>query len=68
MLIRFDKKLYSLKAVKSAIKKYRNLADFGLKQKKNRIEVNLENIDKDVNNVIKDEFCNYVLYSMKILI
>jgi hypothetical protein len=67
MTIKFDKKFYSLKAVKSAVKKYRNFADFGLKQKKNRIEVNLKNIDKDVSNVIKDEFCNYVLYSMKIL-
>lgn len=65
MLIKFDKKLYSLKAVKSAVKKYRDLADFDLKQRKNCIEVNLGNIDKDVINAIKDEFCNYVLYSMK---
>jgi hypothetical protein len=65
MLVKFDKKLYSLKAVKSAAKKYRHLADFGLKQRKNRLEVSLKNIDQDVAEVIKDEFCNYVLYSMK---
>lgn len=65
ILINFDKNLYSFKAIKLAIKKYRNLADFDLEQKNNYIQVKLKNIDKDLKDIIKDEFCNYVLFLMK---
>lgn len=65
MLISFNKKLYKLKAIKLAIKEYRNLANFNLKQKGNYIQVELKDIDKEVKQVIKDEFCNYVLFRSK---
>lgn len=65
MLINFDKKLYSFKAVKSAVKEYQNLADFDLKQKSKYIQVRLKNINKEVRPIIKDEFCNYILSLMK---
>lgn len=65
MLIKFDKKIYKVRAIKLAIKEYRNLADFSLRQKKDCIEVEIKNIDKDIKDIIKDEFCNYVLFLMK---
>jgi len=65
LLIDFSKSLYNLKAIKSAIKEYQDLADFSLKQKKGYIQVELNNIDKSVIKIIKDEFCNYVFFLMK---
>ena len=65
MSINFNKKLYTLKAIKSAIKAYKGLAKFSLKDKKKYIIVDLKNIDKDVQPVIKDEFCNYVLAELR---
>lgn len=61
MVIKFDKKIYKLKAVKLAIRDYKELADFVLKTKGDYFEVELKNIDPDVKNIIQDEFCNYVL-------
>ena len=65
MLVKLNKKLYKLKAIKSAIKTYRQLADFNLKTKGKYFEVSIKNIDKDVENIIKDEFCNYILFLIK---
>jgi len=65
MVISFNKNLYNLKAVKSAIKEYQNLADFNLRQKGNYIQVELKNTDKEVRQIIRDEFCNYVIFLMK---
>ncbi len=65
MLISFSKKLYKIKAIKLAIKEYQDLANFSLEQKGNYIQVELKNINKDVKQIIKDEFCNYVLFKSK---
>ena len=65
ILINFDKRLYNLKAIKLAIKEYQKLANFNLRQKKNYIQVELKNIDKEVRQIIRDEFCNYVIFLMK---
>ena len=65
MTITFNKHFYKLPAIKKAIKAYKNLAKFGIKEEKNKIKVELSKIDKDVKNIIKDEFCNYVLAEMK---
>ena len=63
--INFNKNLYQLKAIKAAIKEYQELADFNLKKKRDYIQVELKNIDRDLKGIIKDEFCNYVLSLMK---
>jgi len=65
ILIDFNKNLYNLKVIKSAIKEYQDLADFSLRQKRNYIQVELSNVDKSVRKIIKDEFCNYVFFLMK---
>ena len=65
MKIRFDNKIYSLKAIKLAIKDYQGLADFNLDQKKEYTQVELTKINKEFKKIIKEEFCNYVLFLMK---
>ncbi len=65
VLINFNKNLYSSKAIKLAIKEYQNLANFSLRRKGNYIEIELKDINKKVGQIIKDEFCNYVLSLMK---
>lgn len=65
MTVFFSKNFYSLKAIKKAIKSYKELAVFEIKEKNNIIEVKIDNIDKDIKDVIKDEFCNYVLAETK---
>ncbi len=65
MFIKFNKALYKTRAIKSAIKEYGNLAEFSLEQKGQYIVVEFKNIDKDVKNIIKDEFCNYVLSQLR---
>jgi len=66
MIIKFSGKIYKLKAVKLTAKAYQGLADFKISQLKDYISVELKNINKDVKDIIKDEFCNYVLALMKI--
>jgi len=65
MIIGFDKKFYDLKAVENTAKAYKELADLKVKTNKNKIVVEASNIDKDVESVFKDEFCNYVLSETK---
>lgn len=65
MIISLDKKFYDLTAIKNTIKAYDELADFDIKPSKNKIIVKADNIDKDVEDVFKDEFCNYVLSETK---
>ena len=65
ILINFNKKIYPLKAVKLAIKEYQKLANFILREKKSYLQVELRDIDKDVVKIIKDEFCNHVLFKSK---
>lgn len=60
----FNGKLYDLRAIKNAIQAYRGLADFSLKTSKKNIELRASNIDKNLANIFKDEFCNYVLSEM----
>lgn len=64
MDIKFNKKIYTKKAVADAICEFKHLADFSVKNAKDFIVVGVENIDQDVGNVLQDEFCNYVLFLM----
>lgn len=65
MEIKFSKDIYKKRAINETIKVFNELAKFGTKENKNNFIVKITDIDKDVESVIKDEFCNYVLYLMK---
>ena len=65
MTIKFNKNFYNIEAIKKAIRTYQKLANFEIKEKKNFVEVTIKNIDKDLKNVLTDEFSNYVLAKTK---
>lgn len=63
--IKFNQKLYSEKAVKSAIKAYGALVNFRFKKEKNYFVAEVNDIDSSDLEIIKGEFCNYVLSVMQ---
>lgn len=65
MIISLDKSIYPLVAIKKSVRAYKNLAKFNITEKKEFILVKLSAIDKDVKDIIKDEFCNNVISQIK---
>jgi len=65
MTINFNRNFYNLKSIEKAIRDYEGLADFDIEVGKKNIKVDLKNIDPESRNVIKEEFCNYVLGLIK---
>ena len=65
MTVNFKKNLYNLEAIKKAARTYQGLADFKINQTKKAVTVHLENIRPEAKDIIKEEFCNYVLALMK---
>jgi len=63
-LIKFNKKIYSLEAIKKAIEEFKNLAEFQIKDSDNYIEVEIDKIDSEYKGILKDEFNNFVLGMM----
>ncbi|MDD2227342.1 MAG: HxsD-like protein [Clostridia bacterium] len=62
MEIKFFKKIYSKKGVDNAINAYSNLAQIKFVEDDSFYFITMENIDDEVRDIIKDEFCNYVLF------
>ncbi len=65
MTINFNNKFYSLKAIKNSVDAYKELAVFTVEKNKNNISVKITDIDNEVKDILKDEFCNYVLNEHK---
>lgn len=65
MIINLNKNIYPLSAIKSSIQAYKKLAKFYLLEKDNYYVLTLSDIDEQVKQVIKDEFCNYILSQVK---
>jgi hypothetical protein len=65
MIVKFSKKFYNLKAIEKSIKTYQGLGSFHLKKDKDDIMVEITDIDNNFKNVLKDEFCNYVLSELR---
>jgi len=64
-IIELNKSFYNLEAVKRAVKAYKELAGFSVKDVGSKIKITIKNIDEDIEDVIEDEFCNYVLSEVK---
>lgn len=62
--INFHRKLYTQKAIQAAVKAYAHLAVFDSKKTEKYIQVQISDVDKKVQDVIRDEFANYVLSLM----
>jgi len=65
MILNFNKKFYGLRAIKNACRAYNELAKFKIEINKKIIKVVLTNIDEEIEDIIEDEFSNYVLAEMK---
>lgn len=59
--VNFNKKIYNLEAINKAICEFKNLANFTIEDRDNNIAVKIDKIDKEVKDILKDEFANYVL-------
>lgn len=59
--LKFNSKIYREKAVREAISVYSHLAKFTIKNNKGYIKVKMDKIDQSFENIIVDEFANYVL-------
>jgi hypothetical protein len=66
MEIKFNKKIYSKKAIWKAAEDYNDLADFTIENNNKYIKIFLKNIKEDVKDDIYNEFCNHVLQLTKI--
>jgi len=61
MNISFNKKFYSISAINKAVKAYKKIAVFKIINTKSNTKVQITSKDKEIKNIIADEFCNYVL-------
>jgi len=59
--IDFNKELYSKKAIEKSAQIYKDWAIFKISDLKDAVKVYLSAKDKNEEEYIKDEFCNYVL-------
>jgi len=65
MVINFNKNIYPLKAIKKTSTLYKKLATFKITERGKYFATKLTNIEKDIKDSIKDEFCNHVLSQIK---
>ena len=65
VVIKFNKNFYNLKAIKVTAQAFQGLADLEISSGKKEVRVKLKNIHPQVREVIREEFCNYVLAMMK---
>lgn len=64
-VINFNKKIYTKKAITSAISAFKDLAVFDMKERGPYFNLRINKIDKEVEKSLKDEFCNFVLAENK---
>lgn len=60
-MIKFNKRIYSQKAIEEAIRKFKGLVNLQLIEKNNYFIVKTKSGNKKMAEILKDEFSNYVL-------
>ena len=63
--IHFNRKIYTKKAIENSIEAFCHLARFRVATSAKYFTVSADTIDKDVEDVLKDEFCDFVLAELK---
>ena len=63
-IIKFNKLIYSRPSIASAIRAFRKVAAFSLREDKGYYVVEISKSHPSVETAAKDEFCNYVLGAM----
>ena len=66
MEIRFNKKLYSRKAIETAIEAYKDLAEFLVTENDEYFLVNITKVNPEMGDVVGDEFSNFVLAQIRV--
>lgn len=61
----FNKNLYTINAIRKAIEAFRELADFRIETAKLLYKVTIKSLDREGDEVLEDEFSNYILAEMK---
>jgi hypothetical protein len=64
-VIKFDKPIYKIAAVKAAAKDFSEFASFSIENRKDCIVVNITDIKTDSKEDFQGEFGNYVIGLMK---
>jgi len=64
-LIKFNKEIYPLKAIKMAVGDYSRVVKLSISNANKYTIIKINGIDSKLNDQIKDEFCNYVLSLVK---
>jgi len=59
--ISFDKNIYKIDTIRLAMEEYKEIAGLDINEEGEKIEVEFTNIPKEYEEVITDEFANYVL-------
>ena len=59
--LKFNTKIYKMKAIQEAILAYSDRAKFSLSNDKRYIQVRINRVDSEIKAIIGDEFANYVL-------
>lgn len=65
MKIKFNKKLYNKKAIKSSVEAFEGVCKFSIINEKNNHTVLMSKYPEQYGDKIKNEFCNFVLYEMR---
>jgi len=64
MNVKFNRKIYTLDALKKSAAAYAEFAEFKIKKEGGYYEVGIALNDPDYKDVIGREFANYVIYRM----
>jgi len=62
MEIKFDKNIYNKKGLENTIQAYQDLAKIEFLETDIFFIITMNDIDEEVKDVIRDEFCNYSLF------
>lgn len=63
--IKLNKRFYKISAINESIKEFENVCRGRVEEDKDFFVVELESKEKAIGNILKYEFCNYVLATMK---
>jgi hypothetical protein len=62
--MQFNKDIYKHKAIESTMRAFGKIASFGFSENERYYIVKIEKSHSEIRDVLKDEFCNYVLSVM----
>jgi hypothetical protein len=62
--IKFNKQIYNRSSIVCAMKAFKKVASFKLSGNRSYYIVKISKVSSDAKNLVRDEFCNYVISAM----